>query len=244
MSRTLGWIAATGLAVGVVSLSLAYMAGGSELERLFNRSRFTLQSCGDDSAPGKGSERRLAWSGGDAIDIALPASVRLRAGAGDEVIVRGSPDTIAHVQLRGGRLSLDCRWLAASRTIDVDLPDRAFRAVRISGSAKVNLENLNQPELALAISGSGNVRAQGAVDRLSATISGSGDARLAGVALKQLTAKISGSGSIEAAPRDEADVHISGSGNVRLLTRPVRLKTHVAGSGRISQPQEAAEGRK
>ncbi len=78
MSRTLGWIAATGLAVGVVSLSLAYMAGGSELERLLNRSRFTLQSCGDDSAPGKGSERRLAWSGGDAIDIALPASVRLR----------------------------------------------------------------------------------------------------------------------------------------------------------------------
>jgi len=242
MSRTLGWIAATGLAVGFVSLSLAYMTGGGELERLLNRSRFTLQSCGDDDATGSASERRLAWAGGDAIDISLPASVRLRASAGDDVIVRGSPPTIAHVQLRGSRLALDCRSLAASRTIDVELPGRAFRDVRISGSARVTLENLSQLELTLTISGSGSARAQGVVDQLTATISGSGDARLADVALKHLTAKISGSGTIEAAPKDEADINISGSGNVKLLSRPARLKSHVSGSGRISQmPVEAAD---
>ena len=53
--------------------------------------------------------------------------------------------------------------------------------------------------------------------------------------------KISGSGNVEAAPKDEADLTISGSGNVRLLSRPASLRTKVSGSGRISQPVEAAD---
>ena len=34
MSRTLGWITAAGLGVGVASLSLAYAIGGSEIRHL------------------------------------------------------------------------------------------------------------------------------------------------------------------------------------------------------------------
>jgi len=244
MPRTLGWIAALGLGVGVVSLSLAYATGGGEVDRLLSRSRFALQSCSDNKGTSGGAERRLAWTGGDTIDIALPATVHFRGGAGDEVVVRGTPDVIAHIEVHDGRITLDCRG-DVSRAIAIELPGRAFRAVRISGSAKVTLDNLSQPELALTISGSGSMRAQGSVDQITATISGSGDTRLGDVALKRLTAKISGSGSIEAAPKEDADIHISGSGNVKLLSRPVRLTSKVAGSGRISQlPNEAAADKK
>jgi hypothetical protein len=79
------------------------------------------------------------------------------------------------------------------------------------------------------------VRAQGTVDRATVTISGSGDARLADLAMKELTAKISGSGKVEAAPKDSADVTISGSGDVRLASRPASLRSKVSGSGRITQ---------
>ena len=59
---------------------------------------------------------------------------------------------------------------------------------------------------------------------------------------KQMAAKISGSGSIEAGPKDEADVTLSGAGRVRLLTRPASLNSKVSGSGRIIQPPlEAAD---
>src|SRR5947207_1216356 len=85
-------------------------------------------------------------------------------------------------------------------------------SIGIAGSSKLVMENVNQPELALSISGSGSVRAQGTVDRATVNIAGSGDARLAGLAMKELTAKISGSGKIEAAPKDSADITISGSG--------------------------------
>jgi len=246
MSKTLRWIAVAGLSVGVVSLAIAYVLGGRDLRQLWNRNALTLQACGDGTTKTDGaSERRLSWNGGDTIDIALPATVRLRVGEGSELVVRGSPDTIRHVELRDGRLTLNCRWLATSRDIDVTLPGRAFRRVGLSGSAKVVIENLNQPELALSISGSGSLRGQGAVDRLSVTVAGSGKARLADIAVKQLTVNISGSGNVEAAPKDEADIVISGSGNVRLASRPARLKNTIAGSGRITQPPlEAAEGKK
>ena len=106
------------------------------------------------------------------------------------------------------------------------------------------MENVNQPDLAFKISGSGTVRAQGTVDHATINVAGSGDARLADLAMKELTAKISGSGKVEAAPKDVADIKISGSGDVRLLSRPTRLTSQVAGSGRITQASvDSAEGK-
>ena len=242
MSRTLGRIAAIGLTVGVVSLSLAWALGGRDFRSMLADSRPWSHAC--DKAVGGATERHLAWSG-DSIDIALPATVRFRAGDGSDIVVRGASGAIANVAVRGRHLVLDCRWSGAARDIEVLLPGKAFRRIGISGSAKVIMEKLDQRELALAVSGSGSLAGQGTVDRLSVTVSGSGNARLAEVSTNKLTVKISGSGDVEAAPRDEADITISGSGNVRLLSRPERLKTHVAGSGRISQlPVESADGKK
>ena len=107
------------------------------------------------------------------------------------------------------------------------------------------MENVNQPDLAVRVSGSGDIRAQGKVDHVTVTITGAGRARLADLATQQLTVKVSGSGSIEAAPTEVADIDLSGSGNVRLLSHPTQLRSHVAGSGRITQaPLEAADRKK
>jgi hypothetical protein len=241
MSRTLGRIAALGLGIGIVSLVLAYALGGRDAYRVFDRGGlFAAHACGGDgSGP---SERRLVWTGGDSIDIALPARVHLRSGEGNDILLRGARDVIDRIELRGSRLLLDCRSLS-SPSIEITLPGKAFRRINVAGSAKLDMENLDQPELAINITGSGSVHGQGSVDRLSIKVSGSGDASLADLAMKQLTLKISGSGNVEAGPKDEADISISGSGNIRLLTRPPTLRTHVSGSGRITVAS-SAEGKK
>lgn len=247
MAKTLGWIAAGGLGVGFVSLALAYALVGRDLGNLLGRDIFHAHSCGDDSgkADAKQTERRLAWEGDDTVEIALPASVRYRGGEGSEVIVRGSPGVIAHVEVRRGRITLDCHRWGGLRDIEVTLPGRAFRRIGLSGSSKLAMDNVSQPDLAFKISGSGTVRAQGTVDHATVSVAGSGDARLADLAMKELTAKISGSGKVEAAPKDAADIKISGSGDVRLLSRPTRLTSHVAGSGRITQASlDPVDGKK
>ena len=242
MSRMLRWVAAWGLGIGTVSLVLAYALGGRDLPRVFDRGLFAARDCKDGSAS---SERHLAWGGGTSIDIALPAAVRFRSGEGNDIVLRGPSDMIANVDVRDNRLTLNCRMTANSPPIEVTLPGQAFRRIGVSGSAKLDMENLDQRKLALNISGSGALRTQGTVERLSVTVAGSGIAKLADVAVRRLSVKISGSGSVEAAPRDEADIIIAGSGNVRLLSHPARLKTRVAGSGQIIQASlDAAEGKK
>jgi hypothetical protein len=242
MSRTLGWIAVFGLGVGVVSLTLAYALGGRDMHRVFDRGLFAARACNDASPA---SERHLAWSGGDSIDVALPGTVRFRGGDGNDVVVRGPQDTIANVDLHDGRLTLDCRSTASARPVEVTLPGQAFRRVNLSGSAEIDMENLSQHKLALNITGSGIARIQGTVDKLSVVVAGSGNAKLADLAARRLAVKISGSGNVEASPKDEAEITISGSGNVRLLSRPARLKSRIAGSGRVTQASsDAAEARK
>ena len=244
MSNYLGRIAIVSLTIGVASLALAYAFGGRDLARLRDRTTFLASSCGDGTAKAGDTERHLAWTG-DAIDIALPAIVRYRSGEGSDIVVRGAPDAIAHVELRGGRLTLNCRWHTASRDIEVILPGRPLSRLSISGSARVAMEQLAQPDLRVSISGSGSITGQGAVDNLALTISGAGKARLGEVAVKRLTVEVSGSGNVEASPSEDADIKISGSGKVQLLTRPDRLRSHVSGSGRIIQsPLEAAQGKK
>jgi hypothetical protein len=242
MVRSLGWIAVGGLGVGVVFLSLAWATGGDAIGHIADLGLSAGRSC--DKSGATASERRLKWDGEDTVSIAGFATVHYRGGEGDEVIVRGSPDVVANVEVRGGRITLDCRG-AGARAVDITLPGRAFRKINLSGSGKVLMENVNLPDLTLGISGSGSLRAQGSVDRLTVSISGSGDAKLADLAVKQFTVKVSGSGNIEAAPKDLADISVSGAGDVRLLTRPGQLRSHVAGSGRITQPPlESADGKK
>jgi hypothetical protein len=239
MNTILGRVAVIGLGVGVVSLSLAWVLGGREdLRRVIAEERFGWHAC-DDTVAVAGPERRLPWMGGDKIEVTTPVPLRLIAGDGSDVVLRGTPTAVAHLQLRGSRL-VSCGRLDGP--VEVTLPARALRRVRISGAGNVTLEKLDQRELELRISGSGQIEARGSVERVSAHISGSGDVRLGDVAMKRLDAKISGSGSIEAGPKDEADVTLSGAGRVRLLTRPASLNSKVSGSGRIIQPPlEAAD---
>jgi hypothetical protein len=49
----------------------------------------------------------------------------------------------------------------------------------------------------------------------------------------RLQVNIAGTGDVEVAPQDSANVSIAGAGNVRLLTEPKELTTHIAGAGRI-----------
>ena len=240
--RTLGLIAIGGLGIGIASLSLAYALGGRDLHRLpFDFA--SSASCGE-GAKGGPSVRRLAWDNGDAIELSLPGTVSFRGGQGSDIVVRGSPDLVANVEVRGSRLTLDCRGWTAGRDLEITLPGRAFRRHRPFRIGQARDGECQPARPRLRISGSGTVRAQGSVDQATIKVSGSGEARLGDLAMKQLTVDISGSGKVEAAPKDTADVKISGSGDVKLLSRPANLTSKVSGSGRISQASPDPEGGK
>ena len=135
-----------------------------------------------------------------------------------------------------GRLAQDRLDLGLSGSGEVSVSG-AIRIVdvHVSGSGGARLTGLSAGRLDAGVSGSGWVAASGAAESLRLSISGSGSGDFSGLNLQDLQASLSGSGSAKAAPRRSADIGVSGSGSVRLLTQPTHLVTHRSGSGRIIQ---------
>ena len=105
----------------------------------------------------------------------------------------------------------------------------------VSGSGGVRLTQITADAVTTRISGSGWVIASGSATTLHLALSGSGRADLTSLALQDADAGLSGSGSTVLAPRRSAELSVSGSGSIRLLTRPPQLITHRSGSGSIIQ---------
>jgi hypothetical protein len=69
---------------------------------------------------------------------------------------------------------------------------------------------------------------------------GSGSAHLGDLTAQSVGIRITGRGDAEIAPREEADLRITGAGEIKLLTQPRNLKTRIAGAGRIINAASAS----
>ena len=75
----------------------------------------------------------------------------------------------------------------------------------------------------------------------TATIEKFSDADLSGLKTDSADADITGSGRATIAPASAADLHISGNGEIDLLTHPASVNSDVTGSGRIVEGSAASK---
>jgi hypothetical protein len=188
---------------------------------------------------GAPSSRDIAWGGGDTLDIDVPGDVQFTQGPGPgKITVSGPADVISHVVVSGSHLQLDDDGdYSGSLKIVMTAPD--VRRFSISGADTLAINNFNQDELDLNVSGDGNVTAKGKAHTTKIDISGSSQVDFAGLAVDAAEASISGSGRAAIAPVNSAELHISGDGEIDLLTHPAQLSSDVSGSGRILEGQPA-----
>lgn len=115
--------------------------------------------------------------------------------------------------------------------VEITLPN--LPEASITGSGDLTLEDIDQDEIELKITGSGSINVSGEVKLLSAKISGSGD-----VDAKELKAdiaelRVSGSGDIKAHVSEILSARVSGSGDIRVWGNPAKRDTRVSGSGDV-----------
>jgi hypothetical protein len=106
---------------------------------------------------------------------------------------------------------------------------------QIRGSWEVVLADTRQEVLRIVMHGSGGVTASGEAHEVSLDAAGSVRADLGRLVTQQVNARIRGSGEVDLAPREDADISISGSGIARLHGAVARIYSHVSGSGQIKQ---------
>ena len=252
MRTKLAIIAVSGLAVSAVCLGGAFALGGHALgTAVFGTdlsSLADLPRCDSMAQPmATASSRSLPWDGnGDRAAVALPANVHYQAGSGDQLVVKGDPDFVAHIRVKDGLVSLDCNGnfhFSKDDRIDVTLPGRrTFKSFALLGTGDVQLSGLSQPDVKLSIAGAGDIRADGKTDNLEVDVRGSGNLKLGDLAAKNVDVDIKGSGKAEVAPQDSLNVDLAGSGTIYLRSEPKKIETSIHGSGNIVHPDGTRQG--
>lgn len=253
MIRTLAMIALAGFVLSVASFSAAVAIGGPEalMDAAWSRkwgwswtddgwgwgSRTHFHRHGRDVVSGDGPDgsREIAWTGGDSLEIELPADVSYTQDGGPgKLVITGPQDMVRDVQLDGGRLHLDGSHLGFGQLkVVMTAPD--VRHFDVSGSGRLDIDNYRQDRLEIDLSGSGEVTAHGQARDVNVDISGSGQADLGGVRTDNADVQVSGSGNVVVAPTRRAKLDVAGSGGVTLKGRPEQLESEVTGSGHIHQ---------
>jgi hypothetical protein len=249
MIRTLAIIAVAGFLVSVVTISVAVGITGPQAiangawswgpfgwnDDHHHGSRFEITTSHTSGDDGPQTTKDLPWTGGDSLDVDIPADVQYTQASGPaKVTVTGSQEAVADVKVENGRIRYsDDNDHDEHLTIAITAPSVSH--FRMQSSGELAISGYKQDALDLNLEGDANVRASGEAKTTRLTISGSADADLGGIKTQAATVDIEGSGDATLAPTDAADVTLEGSGDVTLLTHPARLQSHISGSGRVHQ---------
>jgi Putative auto-transporter adhesin, head GIN domain len=252
MTRTLVLIAFSGFILAVACIAGAIALGGNVLMHHHWGRNWNVewddghhQHWRDDddhsAASGATTSREIAWPGGDKIEFDVPADVQYTQGPGPaKLVITGPKAALDRVELSEGALQYrdDDDFGDTRLTVVMTAPD--VRRFSINGDNKLDIAGYDQNDLSVDVSGRGAVTAKGKAQTVDVDVSGDGDIDMSGLAARSTHASISGSGRASIAPTDEADVSISGSGEVDLVTHPAKLNSDVSGSGRVVEGAAAA----
>ena len=241
MIRNLFIIAVAALILSIACLMGAAAIGGHEFRRggwSIPSDAWTWVAEDDiDWSSDSVSERALEWTGGETLEVHLPARVIYAQSEQASVTVSGDPDYVERVRLEDGRFTLERRNGEAVRggrlRITVAAPDvTRFEA---HGSHRLEIRDYDQDALRVRLNGSGDVEAYGRARTLDLEIHGSGDAEMEGLSVQDARVAVHGSGSAEVAAAGQGDAAVHGSGDIELKTRPAQINSQVHGSGRVRQ---------
>ncbi|MFC7537152.1 head GIN domain-containing protein [Sphingomonas sp. GCM10030256] len=173
------------------------------------------------------------------IEVRDAADVAVRVGPRQSLVVTTDDNLLPLIrsQIRN-RDKLVVESVGSYRTaraprITITVPRLAAFALRGSGDAVI--EGVNGDSLALAIAGSGDIRARGRTGSLSVAINGSGDVDARQLVSRNAAVVISGSGDATVRASGALTGVTQGSGTVNYIGRPAMISVRTAGAGSVRQ---------
>jgi hypothetical protein len=253
MTRVLVMTVAVGLALAVFCFAVAGGLGGFawgpngmawKLGDHWGHHLVHLDFDGSERAGGPMTTRDFAWNGGDSLDLNAPADLEYTQGPTTRITVTGPRSVLDKLTIHDGHIDLDdsCVGVCMNNDGPIKIVMTAPNITKFeaNGSQSISILDYDHVDLKVQISGSGDVTAKGKANHAALDIAGSGDADLGGLTGDEAKVDISGSGDATIAPTKQADIQVSGSGDVHLMTRPPVVHSQISGSGDVTQPDEKA----
>lgn len=171
------------------------------------------------------------------IEVFGSSDVRVRVGEATRVVVSGDDNIIDHVLTEVDGSTLEVRMENGSyrmkKPLVVTVYTPSLEALTIRGSGDAFLSGLDENELRLSVMGSGDVEAEGSVERLVARVKGSGDMSLRDLRARHADVSVMGSGDISLYASDSLDASVKGSGDISYWGNPTERSISEMGSGDI-----------
>jgi hypothetical protein len=172
------------------------------------------------------------------VDLAGANNVTVQVGARQSVIVHADSNLLRRVttRVRSGRLVIATTPgnLSAQSPMFVAVSLPALDGLRLQGAGNILVTGINSESLTVTLPGSGNIEATGTTTKLDVTISGEGTAALRQLVARDAKAALSGDGSIMLTATHNLTATISGSGTIRYGGNPPHITQRVTGNGTIS----------
>ena len=194
------------------------------------------------------------------ISFGIAGYLHVKIGSAFSVTLEGDKSYLSEIEtfVRNGRLIIrhesnwhffnnqhadvyvtlpDLKALGVSGSGDATVED-ALKAnsldLDVSGSGKININDLTASSINCEISGSGNISLNGSgeVEKGECSISGSGNFKSTNVRVADFEVRISGSGNCSCNVKENLRASVSGSGSVLYSGTP-RLDVHTSGSGHV-----------
>ena len=255
MTRVLVMTVAVGLALAVFCFAAAGALGGFawgpnglawRLGDHWGHHLVHVDFDGNERGSGPMTTRDFTWSGGDSLELNAPADLEYTQGSTTRITVTGPKAALDRLTIHDGHIDLDdvCAGVCINNdTLKIVMTAPNITKFEANGSQSISILDYDHDDLKLQVSGSGDVTAKGKANHTSLSIAGSGDADLGGLTGDDAKVDISGSGDATIAPTKEADIQVSGSGDVHLKTRPPVVHSQISGSGDVTQPDENTKSR-
>lgn len=194
-------------------------------------------------------DRTFPWTGKDQLRLDLPIDVVFVQGKDAKIVASGPKRLIDRLRIDGDQISLDdTNYKEQGRVtinafgVHVDSDSERMKITVIApdvtkfdvrGSGDLDIRRYDHPTLAVSVSGSGDVEADGRAETISVDNSGSGHVDLGELKAKEAVFDVSGSGGGAVFATAKAKIDISGSGDVELRTEPRTVTSEITGSGEV-----------
>ena len=216
---------------GSISSVVSSSAGSSRQGRSSSSQGNTSSETSDVT-----SESR-AVSGFDEVELKGVGNLSIEQTGSESLTVEAEEDVLSKIktEVENKRLIIGPERNTSINTtepINYKLTVKDLNTLEVSGSGNVEVEDVDIDELAVTISGAGDVEISGSADSQNVEISGSGDYRAEDLESQEAKIDVGGSGLATVNVRDELDAEVSGSGSVEYIGDPT-VKQDVSGAGEV-----------
>ncbi len=165
------------------------------------------------------------------LTIEQTGSESLTVVAEEDVLPKLKTDVVNDRLIIGPKPGTTVR---TTEPINYNLTVENLNALAVSGSGDVEAEGIETDRLAVTIGGAGSVEVGGEADEQEIDISGSGDYRAEGLDSKVVKIGVSGAGAALIHASERLDANVSGAGSVEYVGDPT-VEQDASGAGRVSK---------